>query len=52
MKQRMASVESVAQAIIEGIDAGKATIYVPWKWALIMGVIRHLPAAIFHKLNI
>lgn len=50
--QRMASVESVAQTIIEGIDAGKATIYAPRKWALIMGVVRHIPAAIFHKLNI
>ena len=49
---RMASVESVAQAITSGIDAGKATIYAPWKWALIMGVVRHMPAAIFHKLNI
>lgn len=49
---RLASVESVAQAIVEGIDAGKATIYAPWHWALIMGVIRHIPAAIFHKLNI
>lgn len=50
--QRMASVESVAQAIVSGIDAGKPLIYAPWKWALIMGVVRHVPAAIFHKLNI
>ena len=50
--QHMASVESVAQAIVDGIDAGKAPIYAPWKWALIMGVVRHMPAAIFHKLNI
>ncbi len=50
--KRMASVESVAQTIIQGIDAGKATIYAPWKWTLIMGVVRHLPAAIFNKLDI
>jgi decaprenylphospho-beta-D-erythro-pentofuranosid-2-ulose 2-reductase len=49
---KMASVESVAQGIVAGIDANKATIYVPGKWRVIMLIIRHLPAFVFNKMNI
>jgi short-subunit dehydrogenase len=49
---KLAAVDDVAKLIVEGIDAGKATIYAPGKWWLIMMIIRHLPAMIFNKMNI
>lgn len=49
---KLASVDEVAKLIVEGIEAGKLTIYAPGKWWLIMMVIRHLPAMIFNKMNI
>jgi hypothetical protein len=49
---RLAPVADVAADIVRGLAAGKPVIYTPAKWWLIMGVIRHLPRAIFHKLNI
>lgn len=49
---KLASVDEVAGAIVSGIDAGKATVYAPAKWAVIMMVIRHLPAFVFNKMNI
>lgn len=47
-----ASVERVAEQIVNGIDKGKSLIYVPIKWKLIMMIIRHLPNFIFNKMNI
>lgn len=49
---RLASVESVAREIVAGIDAGKATVYAPGKWKIIMAVVRHIPAMIFNRLEI
>lgn len=49
---KLASVEDVAKSIVSGVAAGKPVIYVPGKWALIMWVIRHLPRAIFNRMNI
>lgn len=49
---KMASVEEVSKQIVRGIEAGKASVYTPGKWALIMQVIRHLPAIIFNKMDI
>lgn len=48
----MAEPEQVARAIVDGIAAGRSVIYTPGKWRLIMLIIRHLPVAIFNKLNI
>lgn len=47
-----ANVEVVAKTIVDGINQGKAVIYAPPKWALIMLVIRHLPRFVFNKMNI
>jgi short-subunit dehydrogenase len=49
---RLASVDSVAQAIVKGIDLGRPEIYVPARWLLIMLVIRHLPRWIFNRMDI
>lgn len=49
---KLASVEAVARKIVDAVDRGQAISYVPGKWQLIMWVIRHLPRAIFNKLNI
>jgi decaprenylphospho-beta-D-erythro-pentofuranosid-2-ulose 2-reductase len=49
---KLASVEQVAQNIVDGMRAGKAVVYAPGKWALIMLIIRHLPNFIFNKMDI
>ncbi|WP_280190156.1 SDR family NAD(P)-dependent oxidoreductase [Delftia sp. PS-11] len=49
---KLASVESVAQQIVNAVEAGKPVVYAPGKWLLIMTIIRLLPRAVFHKLNI
>lgn len=48
----LASVESVAKAIVSGMRRGTAVVYAPAKWLLIMLVIRSLPRFIFHKMDI
>lgn len=48
----LAPVEQVARRIVEAIAQGQPLVYTPAKWWLIMTVIRHLPRAIFNKLNI
>lgn len=55
LKQRglkMASVESVAQNIVDAVDRGQTTVYTPMKWFLIMTIIKHLPEFIFKRINI
>jgi decaprenylphospho-beta-D-erythro-pentofuranosid-2-ulose 2-reductase len=49
---KMAPVEEVAWGIVKAVEKGKAAVYVPWKWQAIMRVIRHIPSAIFARLNI
>jgi decaprenylphospho-beta-D-erythro-pentofuranosid-2-ulose 2-reductase len=44
--------EQVAQAIVEGVDKGKHTLYTPWFWRWIMLVIKCIPEAIFKKLSL
>jgi decaprenylphospho-beta-D-erythro-pentofuranosid-2-ulose 2-reductase len=48
----LAPVEAVARLIVDGSAAGKPVVYAPGKWALIMMVIRHLPAVVFNKMNV
>jgi short-subunit dehydrogenase len=48
----LAPVDAVARLIVDGSAAGKPVVYAPGKWALIMLVIRHLPAFVFNKINI
>jgi short-subunit dehydrogenase len=49
---RMASVETVAADILRATSSGAQSVYVPGKWRLIMLVVRHIPTAIFNRLNI
>lgn len=49
---KLAPVEDVAARIVDGAAKGKAVVYAPAKWELIMLIIRHLPRFIFNKLNI
>jgi short-subunit dehydrogenase len=48
----LAAADAVAATIVQGITQGKAVIYAPAKWAVIMMIIIHLPAFIFNKLDI
>lgn len=50
--RRLASVESVAKGTVEAMDRGRAVVYLPRQWRLIMLVVRSLPAFIFNRLNI
>src|SRR5690554_769271 len=49
---KLEPVENVDQHIVDGVAAGKAVVYAPAKWSLIMMVIRHLPRFLFNKMNI
>lgn len=49
---KMAPVENVAKEIVGGIARGKAVIYTPAKWSIIMATIRHLPRVLFHRMDI
>lgn len=49
---KLAPVEGVATQIVDAVQAGKPIVYVPGKWWLIMTMIRHLPSAIFNKMDI
>ena len=48
--KRVAPVEDVARATVEGIRRGKAVVYTPPIWQLIMLVVRHIPRPIFNRL--
>ena len=48
--RRMAPVEDVARATVEGIRRGKAVVYTPLVWQLIMLIVRHIPRPIFNRL--
>ncbi len=48
----LAAVEDVARRIVEAIARGEPVVYAPARWRLIMMVIRHLPRAMFNKLDI
>lgn len=51
-KGKLASPEQVANDIVQGIDKGKATVYTPSKWAIIMLIIRNFPFFLFKKMDI
>jgi decaprenylphospho-beta-D-erythro-pentofuranosid-2-ulose 2-reductase len=50
---KFANVDQVAQTIVNAIDKKTpGELYVPFQWAPIMFVIRHIPDRIFKKLNL
>ena len=49
---KLAKVEVVAADIVKGIEKGKLVVYTPWKWGLIMFVVKNIPRFIFHKMNL
>lgn len=49
---KLAPVQAVAQQIVKAAAAGTAVVYAPGKWAVIMMIVRHLPAFVFNKINI
>lgn len=44
--------ETIAKAIVKGINNGKNTIYAPWFWWGIMLIIRSIPENIFKKMKL
>lgn len=48
----LATVESVALAIVNAVERGQASTYAPAKWAVIMMIIRHLPRFVFNRMDI
>lgn len=50
--QSLASAEAVARAIVQGMQRGTPVVYAPGIWRWIMLVIRHLPRAVFNRLEI
>lgn len=49
---KLAPVQDVAKSIVDAAARGRAVVYAPGKWWLIMNIIRHLPGFVFNKLNI
>jgi decaprenylphospho-beta-D-erythro-pentofuranosid-2-ulose 2-reductase len=49
---KLAEVDAVARDIVKAIDSGQPVLYTPGKWKLIMAVIRNLPRAVLHRMNI
>lgn len=49
---KLAPVEQVASGIVNAIERGKAVAYLPWKWGILMQIIRHLPRFVFNRLDI
>lgn len=52
MKVKKADVNRVAESIAKAIDKRVDTLYVPFQWAPIMWVVRHIPERFFKKLNL
>jgi short-subunit dehydrogenase len=48
----VAKPEQVAQRIVKGLEAKANTLYTPGFWALIMLIIRCIPAFVFKRLNL
>ncbi|MBD2859389.1 SDR family oxidoreductase [Spongiibacter sp. KMU-158] len=44
--------DSVASGIVKAMEKGKGDVYLPWFWAVVMFVIRHIPDAIFKRLSL
>jgi short-subunit dehydrogenase len=44
--------ESIAAAIIKGVDRGSSVVYAPWFWRYIMWIVRLLPEALFKRLHL
>lgn len=51
-QQKMAQVTAVSMSIVDGMAKGKAIVYTPQKWAILMLIIRHIPRVIFNRINI
>ncbi len=49
---RLADAGEVAKQIVRGVERGRPVVYVPAEWGVIMWIIRHLPRAIFNRLDI
>jgi short-subunit dehydrogenase len=49
---RLAPVEKVVHDIVTGIAQGRAVVYTPWWWRIIMGVIQHIPEFVFKQLRL
>ena len=48
----IASREYVAAQIVTAMEKGKDIVYVPWFWRLIMGIIIHIPEALFKRMRL
>ncbi|WP_085315185.1 SDR family oxidoreductase [Derxia lacustris] len=49
---RLAAPEAVASSIVDGVRSGRAVVYAPGLWRLIMLVIRHIPEFVFVRLKL
>ncbi len=46
------SADKAAELILRARDSRKTIAYVPWKWRLIMFVIRNIPSVVFRRMSI
>ena len=45
------SAEEAASSIVAAANRGKQTVYIPWRWGLVMLIIRHIPSLVFRRLS-
>lgn len=48
----VATPEYVGDHIVRAVDAGRNTVYIPWFWTGIMGIIKSIPEFIFKKMKL
>jgi decaprenylphospho-beta-D-erythro-pentofuranosid-2-ulose 2-reductase len=51
-KPMLISADEAARTILAAAGAGRRIAYVPGKWRPIMWILRHIPSAVFQKMNI
>lgn len=44
--------DSVAKVIVSAMAKGKSEVYVPWFWAYVMFIIRHIPESMFKRMSL
>jgi len=49
---RLADPDAVARAMVAAVNRGVPVCYAPVRWALILLVLRHLPRALFNRMNL
>ena len=48
----LAAMQGVAERLVTAMENRRNVVYAPWFWRVIMGIIQHLPEALFKRLKL